>query len=228
MMVTKHTRVIKRRKRRTKKRLLLIFIPILILFLGAGGYAAKLYYKTEQALSESYEEDSRVKSELRETKVDPKIDNVSILIMGIDASEARDNEDSARTDALMLATFNKDDKSVKLLSIPRYSYVYIPEVGYETRINHAHAYGGADATVETVEQLLDIPVDYWVRVNFESFIDVVEALDGVEVDVPYEFREQDSKDRPNQIHLMPGWQTLNGEEALALARTRKLDNDIER
>src|SRR5699024_7183773 len=110
----------------------------------------------------------------------------------------------------------------------RDSYVYIPEAQQETRINHAHAYGGPDATVRTVEDLLDIPVDYWVRVNFESFIDVVEALDGIEVDVPYEFWEQDSEDRPNQIHLLPGQQKLNGEEALALARTRKLDNDVER
>src|SRR5690625_1865805 len=216
------------RRRRIRKRLLLIFIPILVIFAGIGAYAAKLYYKTEQVLTESFEEDTRIKSEYRETKPDPKIDNVSILIMGVDASEKRENADSARTDALMLATLNKDEKSVKLLSIPRDSYVYIPEVGYETRINHAHAYGGPDATVRTVEELLEIPVDYWVRVDFESFIDVVDALGGIEVEVPYEFREQDSKDRPNQIHLLPGQQLLDGEEALALARTRKLDNDIER
>lgn len=217
-----------RKKRRFRKRVYFILIPILIAFISVVGYAINLYLTTERVLTESHVEDEREKSELRDEVVDPKFDNVSILIMGIDESEKRDNADNARTDALMLATLNKDEKSVKLLSIPRDSYVYIPEIGRETRINHAHAHGGPQATIETVENLLDIPVDYFVRVNFESFIDVVEALDGITVDVPYEFSEQDSKDRPNQIHLLPGKQTLNGEEALALARTRKLDNDIER
>src|SRR5699024_2585810 len=105
---------------------------------------------------------------------------------------------------------------------------YIPEVGYETKINHAHAFGQEQAVIDTIEGLLEIPIDYWVRVNFDSFIDVVDALDGVTVDVPYEFTEQDSKDRANAIHLYPGVQELDGEQALALARTRKLDNDIER
>src|SRR5699024_5353757 len=108
------------------------------------------------------------------------------------------------------------------------SYVYIPEVGYNTKINHAHAYGGPRATSKAVEELLAIPIDYYVRINFEAFMDVVDALDGITVDVPYEFREQDSQDRANKIHLNPGVQKLDGEEALALARTRKLDNDIER
>src|SRR5699024_663036 len=69
---------------------------------------------------------------------------------------------------------------------------------------------------------------YWVKVNFHAFIDVVNALDGITVDVPYELYEQNSRDVPNAIHLLPGEQHLNGEEALALARTRKMDNDVER
>lgn len=71
-------------------------------------------------------------------------------------------------------------------------------------------------------------MDYYVKMNFEAFVDVVDELGGIEFDVPYELREMDSKDRKNAIHLKPGLQTLNGEEALALARTRKYDNDIER
>src|SRR5699024_6700747 len=53
-------------------------------------------------------------------------------------------------------------------------------------------------------------------------------LNGIEMDVPYEFKEQDSTDKANAIHLMEGEQTLNGEEALALARTRKHDSDVDR
>lgn len=130
----------------------------------------------------------------------------------------------------MLATLNEKEKSVKLLSIPRDSYVYIPERGYNDKITHAHYFGGVTSTIETVENLLDVPVDYYAKMNFDAFMDVVEALGGIEVDVPVTFTEQNSKDQKgeNAIHLEKGLQTLNGEEALALARTRKIDNDIER
>src|SRR5699024_10933938 len=147
---------------------------------------------------------------------------------GIESSDTRGSDDGARTDALMVATLNVDDKRVKLLSIPRDSLVYIPEVGYETKINHAHAYGGVMTTIDTVEGLLDIPIDDYVRVNFEAFMDVVDALEGITFDVPYELSEQNSSDKADSIHLYPGVQELDGEEALALARTRKHDSDVER
>lgn len=219
---------ITKKKKRSKKRLLFMLVIAVIGILVVFNYGMSLINKADQVVSEAYESDGRDKSELRDKIVDPKFDNVSILIMGIDTSDKRGNSDTARTDTLMLATLNKEEKSVKLISIPRDSYVYIPEVGYEDKINHAHAFGGTKAAIETVENLFDIPVDYYLKVNFEAFIDVVDAIDGITVDVPYEFSEQDSKDRANAIHLYAGVQDLNGEEALALARTRKLDNDIER
>ncbi|MFD2044495.1 LCP family protein [Ornithinibacillus salinisoli] len=222
------SRVVKRtKKRKLRKRIYFILIPMVIVILGFG-YALSLYIKADSVLSESYEDDGREKSNLRQAKVDPKEDNVSILIIGVDENNHRGNSENARSDALLLATLNKKDKSVKLLSIPRDSYVYIPEVGYEDKITHAHAFGGPQATIETVENLLDIPVDYFVKMNFHAFVDVVDAINGINVDVPYEFYESDSNDKKNSIHLLAGEQTLNGEEALALARTRKLDNDIER
>lgn len=223
----KKVRIIKK-KRRSKKRIIIMLAIVFVGFFAIFNYALGLLNKADEVVSEAYESDGREKSELRDKLVDPKFDNVSILIMGVDASDKRENAESARTDTLMLATLNKDDKSVKLISIPRDSYVYIPEVGYEDKINHAHAFGGTKAAIETVENLFDIPVDYYMKVNFEAFIDVVDAIDGITVDVPYEFREQDSSDKANAIHLYGGEQELNGEEALALARTRKLDNDIER
>lgn len=217
-----------KKRRKLRKRAIFILIPAIVAFIGLS-YVAYLYVKADSVLSDSYEDDGREKSDLREEKVDPTEDNVSILIAGVDASDIRNNKGgNARTDTLMLATLNKDKKSVKMVSIPRDSYVYIPEVGYETKINHAHAYGGMPATIETVENLMDIPVDYYVKLNFEAFIDVVNAVNSITVDVPYELSEQNSDDVEGAIHLMPGEQKLNGEEALALARTRKYDNDIER
>ncbi len=128
----------------------------------------------------------------------------------------------------MLATLNEKEKSVKLLSIPRDSYVYVNELGRHTKINHAHASGGPTATVETIENMLEVPVDYYVRMDFKAFTHVVDALGGIDVEVPYALSEMDSKDQEGAIQLEEGLQRLNGEEALALARTRKKDNDIER
>lgn len=218
-----------RKKQKRKRKTLLILLTIsAVILLSVLSYAAYLYVKADSTFSDSYKDDGRDKSDLRNEKVDPSKDNVSVLIMGIDASEKRLNDDRSRTDTLMVATLNKKDKSVKLLSIPRDSLVYIPVKDREDKVNHAHAYGGEKATIDTVEALLDIPIDYHVTLNFEAFIDVVDAVDGIKVDVPYEFYEQDSKDKPRAIHLLAGLQELDGEQALALARTRKLDNDIER
>ena len=215
------------KKRRLKKRVYILLF-IFIILLGALAYGAYLYFEAQSAFTDSYENDGREKSSLREEAVNPKLDNVSVLIMGVDSSEEREQEGPGRTDAMIFATLNKDSKSVKLVSIPRDSLVYIPEVGYETKINHAHAHGGTTAAIDTVENLFELPVDYYVKLNFEAFIDVIDTLNGIEMDVPYEFKEQDSTDKANAIHLMEGEQTLNGEEALALARTRKHDSDVDR
>ncbi|MFI8687526.1 LCP family protein [Rossellomorea sp. NPDC077527] len=223
-------RIKKERSRKRRKRILFfILVPLLIIAFSAASYGAVLYKKAETVLNGSFEKiDGREKSDLREEKVDPNIDNVSILFIGVDESEKRNFGSNTRSDALMLATLNNDTKSVKLVSIPRDSYTYIPEVGYKTKINHAHAFGGPKATIETVEELFNLPVDYYVKMNFNAFIDVVDALEGIEVDVPYEMEEQNSEDEQGAIHLEEGLQSLDGEQALAFARTRKADSDIER
>ncbi|GAB4073144.1 LCP family protein [Barrientosiimonas marina] len=217
----------KRRKRKLRKRVIFILIPV-ILLLAVAVYATYIYVKADSTFSESHVDDGKEKSDLREQAVDPTEDNVSILIAGVDNNDLRYHNSNPLTDTLMLATLNKDKQSVKMLSIPRDSLVYIPEAGQKRKINSAHAIGGMEATRDTVENLLDIPVDYYVKLNFKAFIDVVNAVNGITVDVPYEFKEQDSEGNANAVHLYPGEQKLNGEEALAFARTRKKDNDIER
>ncbi|MBT2693696.1 LCP family protein [Bacillus sp. ISL-55] len=203
-----------------------IVLPTIVLLLSTASYGAFLYNKAQSVISDSYKPLDR--DSKREKRVDPNIDNISILFVGVDDSETRKFSEGSRTDALMLATFNEKEKSVKLVSIPRDSYVHIPEKDVYTKINHAHSYGGVKLTIETVEEFLNIPVDYYVKLNFNAFIDVVDALNGIKVDVPYAFSEQDSEDNADAISLKAGYQKLDGEEALALARTRKLDNDIER
>ncbi|WP_096272586.1 LCP family protein [Paucisalibacillus globulus] len=215
-------------KRRIIKVSILTILSLMVITIGL--YAFYIYNKAQDTANDSYKEVEREneRSSLRNNTVNLVEDNVSILIIGIDDSEDRNFNEQSRSDALMLATFNRDKNSVKLLSIPRDSYVYVPELGYNTKINHAHFYGGPKATIETIEHFLNTPVDYYIRFNFEAFIEVVDSLDGIHFDVPYEMYEPDSHDNKDAIHLMPGYQKLNGEQALALARTRKYDNDVSR
>ncbi len=187
--------------------------------------------KVKATANHSYKELERgnVSTE-REKAVEPLTDHISLLIMGVDESNGRQKEygNAIRTDALLLATINKDDRSVKLLSIPRDSYVNIPSRGKKDKIAHAHVFGGVDSTIQTVEQFLHVPVDYYVKFNFQSFIKIVDALGGIDVNVPITTMEQDSHDQANVIKLQQGQNHLNGEQALALARTRHIDSDYMR
>ena len=216
-----------KRKKRKSRILTWILIPLVVIALSTIAYGTFLYKKAESVVNGSYKP-IETATQKREEKVDPIMDNVSLLLIGVDDSETRKFGTGTRSDALMVVTFNKDANSVKLLSIPRDSYVKIPGKKNKTRINAAHAIGGTDLAIETVQEVLDIPIDYYVKMNFNAFIDVVDALDGVEVEVPYLITEQDSKDLADAITLQPGLQTLNGEETLALARTRHQDSDIYR
>lgn len=207
----------------------------IVLILGTSAlicvavYAVYLTKTAEQAVTLAHEKIAgRDYSYKRDERVEPIKDNVSILLIGIDDSETRaQGADYSRADAIMVATLNNRTKSVKLLSIPRDSDVYIPSLGYRDKITHSHSLGGTLSTIESVEELLEIPIDYYVRMNFNAFIDVVDALGGVEANVPYKLLEKDEFDR-TAIELEPGIQTLNGSEALAFARTRKQDTDVDR
>ncbi|WP_078555842.1 LCP family protein [Alkalihalobacterium alkalicellulosilyticum] len=200
-----------------KKVLKILVILSLFLFISVGGAAAYVVFKLESVATSSQQDlDRGIKSELRTETVNPSKDNISILLLGEDA---RPGETRARTDAIVVATFNKSDNSVILTSIPRDTRVEIIGRGTLDKINHAHAFGGVDMTIDTVENLLDIPIDYFVKLNFESFIQVVDALGGVEIEVPFTFRE---KDTSNQwLTFEEGIRQLNGEAALAYVRMRK-------
>ena len=211
---------IQRRRQRNKSILKSAISFFFICFLILGGVFAYFAYKVHNVASNSVDLDRGETSELRNKPVNISKDNISILFLGVDD---RDGELSGRTDALVLATFNREEGSVKMTSIPRDTLVEIPGKVNQDKINHAHAMGGLDLAIDTVENLFDIPVDYYVKLNFVAFIEIIDALDGVEIDVPFTFTEMDSKDNKGAITLYQGLHTLNGEEALAYARMRMKD-----
>lgn len=215
-----NSRIERKRKSRYRKiiRTILAFVFITLLF--TGSVVAYFAVKVQNVTSSSPELERGVKSELREEVVNPRQDNFSVLFLGVDD---RDGNLQGRTDAMILATFNATDRTVKMISIPRDSLVEIPGRPNKDKINHAHAFGGLDLAIDTVEHLFGIPVDYYVKLNFTAFVEIVDALGGVEVEVPFTFSEMNSQDQHNAITLHEGLQTLNGEEALAFARMRLKD-----
>ncbi|MCD8849204.1 LCP family protein [Staphylococcus arlettae] len=202
----------------------LVVIPVI--------YTIMLFKASQGAIDDSFNgSDSNRKSNLRDTKINPSKDPVSILFLGIDENEQRkkngQSASKSRTDAMIFSTLNPDTQQLRMLSIPRDTISYIPKVGYYDKITHAHAYGGPIASMDAVEGTLNVPVDYYVRINMEAFVDAVNELDGIYYDVPYNLNEPNTDDT-GKIKVKKGYQKLNGDEALAVARTRHNDSDLKR
>ena len=152
----------------------------------------------------------------------------TILLMGVDSDEEGIQNGSFNGDSLMVITFNPDTLSTTILSIPRDSYVPIACFSGQrkNKITHA-AWQGEDCMIDTIENFLDITIDYYVKINFTGVVQLVDTLGGVEIDVPYNLCEQNSKRQwgSNTIYIEKGLQTLNGEQALAFARNRHPNPD---
>lgn len=145
----------------------------------------------------------------------------SILLMGVDSEkDGLDSSVAANGDALILITFNPSTANITMLSIPRDSYVPIMcfKNNYENKITHA-AWNGTQCMIDTIENFLDISIDYYVKINFKGVVGLVDALGGISANVPVDMCVGNS-DRGAAICLKKGLQTLNGEQALVLARDR--------
>ena len=142
--------------------------------------------------------DAKRHSTLRNSKINPSKNAISILFLGIDDNEGRrkngQTTEHSRTDSMILATLSPNKQQIRLLSIPRDTISYIPKVGYYDKITHAHAYGGPIATMDTVEATLNVPVDYYVRINMDAFVQAVDKLGGIYYDVPYDLDEPNTDD----------------------------------
>lgn len=149
----------------------------------------------------------------------------TIMVLGVD-TVGNGLTSAFNGDALMLITFNPETLNTTILSIPRDTYMPITCMNNKkNKITNAGWYG-EECIMDSVEKYFDIKIDYYLKVNFKAVVDLVDALGGVEVDVPYSFCEQNSKRQwgKNTIFVNSGKQLLNGEQALAFARHRKVTN----
>lgn len=148
-------------------------------------------------------------------------DELTFLFLGIDTKDLS-NDEKERSDTMMLCNVNKEVGSVSVLSIPRDTRTYIRGRNTEEKINHAHAYGGPELSVEAVEDLLGIDLDYYVRADYKIVEEFVDLIGGVEVDVPMDMNYTDPvADPPLRIDLKEGMQILDGDKSLQFLRFRK-------
>lgn len=148
----------------------------------------------------------------------------TLLLLGVDSANNGLNENTIfNGDTMMMITFNPKTLNATVFSIPRDTYVPISCYGGNSNKINSSAVGGTSCVIKTLENLTDIDIDYYVKINFKGVVELVDALDGIEVNVPIKFCEQDSNREfgESEICLDKGEQTLNGEEALALSRHRK-------
>lgn len=167
-------------------------------------------------------------------------DEILVLLMGIDDNdgvggikavkekkikgENRHEPTGLRTDTMILGKYNFKTGEITLLSIPRDTRVQIRGRKNPEKITHAHSYGGPYLSIKTVKDLLGVDLKYYITVDYLAVKSIVDAIGGVEIDVPVKMRHPDP-----YINLDPGLQTLNGDEALMYLRFRSYkDGDLGR
>lgn len=141
-------------------------------------------------------------------------DELNILVMGIDTPSGW----KARSDSINLVHIDFAKNRVGILAIPRDTLVDIPGHGQD-KINHAHMYGGPELSLQTVSKYLDIPVNYYVEINFPMFIGLIDQMGGISLDVE-KYLYYDDWAGNLHIHLKPGLQKLSGYEAMGYMRFR--------
>ena len=161
------------------------------------------------------------KDQLRSPPIDKNLNRpLAFLVVGIDERQ----HDSGRTDTIIVFTSNPEQKTVKMVSIPRDTKTKLADVAFNAcdKINHAYARGeGLQSTKKTVEQFLDIPIDYTVSVNMKGFEQLVDIFGGVQIDVPRDFSIKG-------YNYTKGPMKLGGKAALYYVRERASSSDFDR
>ena len=214
-------RMYRKNRRKPPWKVILLSICILM-FSGVIFYAIDLSIDAKNATSNIFvplDKDSEKGSKNAIEKVRAKDEAFTMLMVGV---ENQENSRYGRSDVLIVVTVNPRTEKISMVSIPRDSLVYIPDLNNKNKINHSFANGGINYTINTVEELLDIPIDYYVTTDFDGFEDIVDTLGGIDVTVPFTFKAQLTETLKWKTYT-EGEMTLNGKEALAYVRMRKSD-----
>lgn len=219
---SKYSGMRKRRQRNKILKAVACTLIAVVLAAGAGAFAYAQYLNSKMM--------EGVDDSLREalSSTDSPTDPFYMLLLGVDGSIERDNSGgfggSYRCDSIILTRVDPKNKKVTLISLPRDLQITnmggtsSNPSGYGTqKLNAAHAYGGPALVVSTVSKIANVPISHYLEINFDGFIQAVEAVGGVEVDVKYAI---DSSESQTGWDVPAGLQTLNGYQALSLCRSR--------
>lgn len=166
----------KRRERKKSKKLWLKIplIIILVIVLGIGGYAFSVYQNAKKTVNDRMHDPvETIDTELTKKKLQDT-EKINILLLGID-SEGEGNQ-QGRSDAMMVMRLDPEKDAISIVSIPRDARTEIVGRDMQDKINHAFAFGGAAMSVATVENFLDIELDYYVNINMNGLVELVDAL----------------------------------------------------
>ncbi|MBI0577741.1 LytR family transcriptional regulator [Neobacillus cucumis] len=198
--------------KKKKKWLRVTGIVLLVLLVGIGIYGFSVYKSLTNAVETMHQPLDR-KSDKREAEVSlTDKQPFSVLMLGVDQRKG----DKGRSDTLIVLTVNPNNNSVKMLSIPRDTRTEIVGHGTVDKINHAYAFGNEEMAMNTVENFLDIPIDYYIKVNMEAFKNIIDAVGGITVNNDLDFSQ-------GGYHFPKGPVTLDGKKALAYTRMRHDD-----
>ena len=199
--------------KKKRKWLRITGVVFLLLMIATGVYIYSVYSSLTNAVETMHQPIDRDQSSKRMKEVTfEKKEPFSVLMLGVDERPG----DKGRSDTMIVLTVNPELNSTKMLSIPRDTRTEIVGKGFEDKINHAYAFGGVEMSMDTVEEFLDIPIDYYMQVNMEGFEDIVNAVGGVVVNNNFAFSEGGHSYPEGEI-------TLDGKKALSYVRMRKQD-----
>jgi len=183
-----------------------------LLVLGVGIYAFSVYNNAKNAVNDRMHDPiDSIDTDLTKKKLNAT-ETLNVLLLGIDAE---DNQ-RGRSDAIMVMQLDPNTDEMTIVSIPRDARTEIVGKGIDDKINHAHAFGGPDMAVATVENFLDIDIDYYVSINMDGLVELVDELGTISIsnevawtDKKYDFPE--------------GVVEMDGDKTMAYVRMRKKD-----
>ena len=203
-------------RKTNKKRRIWPWLLMLVVFLTAALGGA---YFASNSLTEKPVE-KKQSEELLTAK-----DKATIMIMGVDERD----DDVGRSDTLMIASIDPKTNQASLLSVPRDTRVKIKGHGFD-KINAAYAYGKERLSQDTVENLLGVSIDHYIIINTKSFKKIIDAIGGIDIDVPKRMHYEDPWDDDGGliIDFQPGMQHMDGAKAVTYVRYRDEEGDLGR
>lgn len=203
----------RRAKQKYHKIWVTLLILLLILIAGGATYGYHMFHSTKNTIEKTYTK-TNVKKLRNVAQVLKDKKPFSVLIMGTDTGDLGRTY-KGRTDTLILATLNPKQKEVTLTSIPRDTQVRVPDSKnpYD-KVNAAYTIGGPTTTIETIQNTLDVPIDYYLLVNMGGLRKIVDAIDGVTVTPTLTFKYDKVNVKKDKTIK------LNGQQALSYSRMR--------